>query len=162
MRRPFAGLVALLAVVAVVATACGSLQPYALIVNGSRIQQHDVDNELKAIRGNGRYLDAIDPSRQQVLGSGTGTFNSDFTAFILNQDLDYELVRQEVAKRKLRIYEVGISYWGRTYEEGKKIGWKDGFRALWCLLKYSIKGHADSRAALSSSAFAVEQKKVSD
>lgn len=45
----------------------------------------------------------------------------------------------KVAKRRLRIYEVGISYWGRTYEEGKKIGWKDGFRALWCLLKYSMK-----------------------
>lgn len=44
----------------------------------------------------------------------------------------------KVAKRHLRIYEVGIGYWGRTYEEGKKIGWKDGFRALWCLLKYSI------------------------
>jgi glycosyltransferase involved in cell wall biosynthesis len=44
----------------------------------------------------------------------------------------------KVAKRRLRIYEVGISYWGRTYEEGKKIGWKDGFRALWCLLRYSI------------------------
>jgi glycosyltransferase involved in cell wall biosynthesis len=45
----------------------------------------------------------------------------------------------KIAKRRLRIYEVGISYWGRTYEEGKKIGWKDGMRALWCLLKYSIK-----------------------
>ena len=45
----------------------------------------------------------------------------------------------KVAKRRLRIYEVGISYWGRTYEEGKKIGWKDGVRALWCLLKYSMK-----------------------
>jgi glycosyltransferase involved in cell wall biosynthesis len=45
----------------------------------------------------------------------------------------------KVAKRHLRIYEVGISYWGRTYEEGKKIGWRDGLRALWCLLKYSIK-----------------------
>jgi len=44
----------------------------------------------------------------------------------------------KVAKRRLRIYEVGISYWGRTYEEGKKIGWKDGVRALWCLLKYTI------------------------
>jgi len=44
----------------------------------------------------------------------------------------------KVAKRRLRIYEVGISYWGRTYEEGKKIGWKDGFRALWCLLKYTM------------------------
>jgi glycosyltransferase involved in cell wall biosynthesis len=44
----------------------------------------------------------------------------------------------KIAKRKLRIYEVGISYWGRTYEEGKKIQWKDGVRALWCLLKYCI------------------------
>ncbi|OLD20108.1 MAG: glycosyl transferase [Acidobacteriales bacterium 13_1_40CM_3_55_5] len=45
----------------------------------------------------------------------------------------------KVAKRGLRIYEVGISYWGRTYEEGKKIGWKDGIRAIWCLFKYSVK-----------------------
>jgi len=48
----------------------------------------------------------------------------------------------KIAKRRLRIYEVGISYQGRTYEEGKKIGWKDGFRALWCLFKYSIKERA--------------------
>ena len=46
----------------------------------------------------------------------------------------------KIAKRHLRVYEVGISYWGRTYEEGKKIGWKDGVRALWCLLKYTLKG----------------------
>jgi glycosyltransferase involved in cell wall biosynthesis len=45
----------------------------------------------------------------------------------------------KIAKRHLRVYEVGISYWGRTYEEGKKIGWKDGVRALWCLLKYTLK-----------------------
>lgn len=38
----------------------------------------------------------------------------------------------------VRIYEVGISYYGRTYEEGKKIGWKDGFRALWCIFKYGL------------------------
>jgi glycosyltransferase involved in cell wall biosynthesis len=44
----------------------------------------------------------------------------------------------KIAKRKLRVYEVGISYSGRTYEEGKKIGMKDAFRALWCLLKYSV------------------------
>ncbi len=48
----------------------------------------------------------------------------------------------KIAKRRLRIYEVGISYQGRTYEEGKKIGWKDGFRALWCLFKYSVKERA--------------------
>jgi glycosyltransferase involved in cell wall biosynthesis len=39
---------------------------------------------------------------------------------------------------KIRIYEVGISYYGRTYEEGKKIGWKDGFRALYCIVKYGL------------------------
>ena len=39
---------------------------------------------------------------------------------------------------KVRIYEVGISYYGRTYEEGKKIGWKDGVRAMWCVFKYGI------------------------
>jgi glycosyltransferase involved in cell wall biosynthesis len=39
---------------------------------------------------------------------------------------------------KIRIYEVGISYYGRTYEEGKKIGWKDGFRAIWCIMKYNL------------------------
>ena len=39
---------------------------------------------------------------------------------------------------KIRIYEVGISYYGRTYEEGKKIGWKDGFRAIYCIIKYNV------------------------
>ncbi|MFZ1702690.1 MAG: glycosyltransferase family 2 protein [Saprospiraceae bacterium] len=38
----------------------------------------------------------------------------------------------------IRIYEVGISYYGRTYEEGKKIGWKDGFRAIYCIAKYNL------------------------
>lgn len=48
-------------------------------------------------------------------------------------------VTAKIANLKgIRIYEVGISYYGRTFEEGKKIGWKDGFRALWCILKYNI------------------------
>jgi glycosyltransferase involved in cell wall biosynthesis len=45
----------------------------------------------------------------------------------------------KISRMNLRIYEIGISYSGRTYAEGKKIGWKDGVRALWCLLKYAIK-----------------------
>jgi glycosyltransferase involved in cell wall biosynthesis len=45
----------------------------------------------------------------------------------------------KLAKAGARIYEVGIAYHGRTYEEGKKIGMKDGFRALWCIAKYSFK-----------------------
>jgi glycosyltransferase involved in cell wall biosynthesis len=47
-------------------------------------------------------------------------------------------VTVKISRRNLRIYEIGISYSGRTYAEGKKIGWKDGVRALWCLLKYAI------------------------
>jgi len=39
---------------------------------------------------------------------------------------------------RIRIYEIGISYYGRTYEDGKKIGWKDGFRAIYCILKYNL------------------------
>ncbi|HYM10032.1 MAG TPA: glycosyltransferase family 2 protein [Bryobacterales bacterium] len=45
----------------------------------------------------------------------------------------------KLARARARIYEVGIAYHGRTYEEGKKIGLKDGFRALWCILKYRFK-----------------------
>lgn len=72
----------------------------------------------------------------------------------------YKLIRTDIAKQltikerrfgiepeitakiakipKIKIYEVGISYYGRTYEEGKKIGWRDGFRAIWCILKYKF------------------------
>ena len=47
-------------------------------------------------------------------------------------------VTAKISKLDLRIYEVGISYSGRTYSEGKKIGWKDGFRAIYCILKYNL------------------------
>jgi glycosyltransferase involved in cell wall biosynthesis len=47
-------------------------------------------------------------------------------------------ITAKVARLKVRIYEVAISYYGRTYAEGKKIGWRDGFHALWCILKYNF------------------------
>ncbi len=47
-------------------------------------------------------------------------------------------ITAKVARQNCRIYEIGISYSGRSYEEGKKIGWRDGFRAIWCILKYNI------------------------
>ena len=47
-------------------------------------------------------------------------------------------VTAKVAKLGVRVYEVGISYYGRTYAEGKKIGYKDGFRAIYCILKYNL------------------------
>jgi glycosyltransferase involved in cell wall biosynthesis len=49
-------------------------------------------------------------------------------------------ITAKVARARVRIYEVAISYNGRTYAEGKKIGWRDGFRALWCIFKYNFLG----------------------
>ena len=47
-------------------------------------------------------------------------------------------ITAKISKLNCRIYEVGISYYGRTYKEGKKIGWRDGIRAIWCILKYNL------------------------
>jgi glycosyltransferase involved in cell wall biosynthesis len=47
-------------------------------------------------------------------------------------------ITAKIARKNCRIYEVGISYYGRTYTEGKKINWKDGIRALYCILKYNL------------------------
>jgi glycosyltransferase involved in cell wall biosynthesis len=47
-------------------------------------------------------------------------------------------ITAKVAKLKVPLYEISISYYGRTYEEGKKIGWKDGVRAIWCIMKYNL------------------------
>jgi glycosyltransferase involved in cell wall biosynthesis len=66
----------------------------------------------------------------------------------------------KVAHRKLRIYEVGVSYSGRTYEEGKKIDWKDGIRALYCLIKYSLK-EPKIQPALAKPALSPRQSAVS-
>lgn len=48
-------------------------------------------------------------------------------------------ITAKMARKRVAIYEIGISYSGRTYDEGKKIGWKDGVRALWCIAKYNLR-----------------------
>lgn len=96
------------------------------------------------------------------LGNGMLTFLSNMFTNLNLSDMEtcYKLFRRELIQSlelkekrfgfepevtakisripKVRIYEVGISYYGRTYEEGKKIGWKDGFRAIYCILKYNL------------------------
>jgi hypothetical protein len=62
-------------------------------------------------------------------------------ALVIEEDrfgIEPELTAK-VAKMRLRIYEVPVSYQGRTYAEGKKIGWKDGVRALYCIVKYGVR-----------------------
>jgi len=69
-------------------------------------------------------------------------FRSDFIKKIRFKEHRFGFEPEVTAKisrfPNIRIYEVGISYYGRTYEEGKKIGAKDGFRAIWCILKYNL------------------------
>ncbi len=93
----------------------------------------------------------------QVLTFLSNAFNN---LNLTDMETCYKLIRSDIAKslklkekrfgfepevtaklarvKGIRIYEVGISYYGRTYAEGKKIGWKDGFRAIWCIVKYGI------------------------
>ncbi|HTY25710.1 MAG TPA: glycosyltransferase family 2 protein [Desulfomonilaceae bacterium] len=56
-------------------------------------------------------------------------------------------ITAKIAKLRCRVYEVGISYSGRTYEEGKKIGWKDGLRTIWCIFKYNLHSTGKTRAS---------------
>jgi glycosyltransferase involved in cell wall biosynthesis len=69
-------------------------------------------------------------------------FKADYLKKILFRENRFGFEPEVTAKISrfpdIRIYEVGISYYGRTYKEGKKISWKDGFRAIWCILKYNI------------------------
>ena len=64
---------------------------------------------------------------------------------------------------KVRIYEVGISYYGRTYEEGKKIGWRDGFRAIYCIVKYNLfkrRAYKKAYANISAADFRIDEPKM--
>jgi glycosyltransferase involved in cell wall biosynthesis len=96
------------------------------------------------------------------IGNKFLTFLSNMFSNLNLTDMEtcYKLIRSDIAKKlklkekrfgfepevtakladvtNIRIYEVGISYYGRTYAEGKKIGWKDGLRAIWCILKYNL------------------------
>jgi len=69
-------------------------------------------------------------------------FRSDIIKGIKLEETRFGFEPEVTAKiarvRNIRIYEVGISYYGRTYEEGKKISWRDGFRAIYCIIKYNI------------------------
>ncbi|MBS4060554.1 MAG: glycosyltransferase family 2 protein, partial [Bacteroidetes bacterium] len=74
--------------------------------------------------------------------SGYKLFRRDIIQSILLKENRFGFEPEVTAKiarfKDIRIYEVGISYYGRTYAEGKKINWQDGFRAIWCILKYNL------------------------
>ena len=65
--------------------------------------------------------------------------------FGVEPEITAKVAAYRLEGKPLRIYEVGISYHGRTYQEGKKIGWKDGLRALWCIIKYNLFSRGQAR-----------------
>ena len=85
---------------AVLATACGSVSPYAAKVDNKSISQKDLETELRSIAANGPYLKLVE-SRQQVKGTGAGTFDAAFTALALTRQIYYQLIGTELAHRKL-------------------------------------------------------------
>lgn len=105
MRRLFFILAATVAAVAL--TGCASVEGYAAKVNGERIGRDEVEDELKAILANKKYLDRIDqgapgqPGGGRVRGAGNDTFTTTFTAALLDRRISLEVIHQEVLRRKL-------------------------------------------------------------
>jgi glycosyltransferase involved in cell wall biosynthesis len=123
------------------------LEGFADVVYGSRFMGHHPHRILFFWHSIGN----------KVLTFLSNAFNN---LNLTDMETCYKLIRSDIAKglhlrekrfgfepevtarlarvKGIRIYEVGISYYGRTYAEGKKIDWKDGFRAIWCIIKYGI------------------------
>ena len=104
MRKPPAVLVCFVALAALVVglTGCGSVQPTAVTVNGHRISQSAVDDELREIRDNKRYRDALQIGA--IEGDGkAGTFNSEFAAQVVTLRIYYQLVEEELDRRGVEI-----------------------------------------------------------
>jgi hypothetical protein len=102
VRRLSFSFSALAVALALGATACGSVSPYAARVDNTSISQDDLETELRAIAANGPYLKLIE-SRQQVTGTGAGTFDAAFTALALTRQIYYQMVGTELASRKLTV-----------------------------------------------------------
>ncbi len=96
-----AGVAALVALTGM--AACKSATPYAAKVNGEPLSKAGLDNELNAIRGNAKYLEALKQAQVPVAGAGAGTFNSQFVARILTRRIYLELIHQEFVRRKLKL-----------------------------------------------------------
>ena len=95
--------VLLVAVGLTVTAACGAVSPYAAIVNGDHLTQKDLDRELKAIKGNKTFVDALKGQGLEVEGASKDTFDMAFVSRVLTRRIFFALVGQEVAKRKLKV-----------------------------------------------------------
>lgn len=103
----FGALVALVLGFSLLASACGTVVPYAAVVAGQRISQRDLDDELRAIRGNRRYYDQVKASFEQqggkVDGAGTGTFDASFVSQVLDRQIIFAAIHQGIVHRHLNV-----------------------------------------------------------
>ena len=86
-----------------IAASCGAVTPYAAIVNGERVSQRDLDRELKAIRGNKQFSQALQSQGVSIQGTSTGTFDMAFVSRVLTRRIFFALIHQQVVKRHLKI-----------------------------------------------------------
>ena len=123
------------------------LEGFADVVYGSRFvgsQPHRVLFFFHSV-GN-RFLTFLSNLFTNInitdMESGYKLFRSDVLKQIRLKENGFGFEAEVTAKicriPGIRIYEIGISYYGRTYKEGKKVNWKDGFRAIWCIIKYNV------------------------
>lgn len=115
--------VLLLAATALLA-GCSSFRSYAAEVNGERISQDELRTELKAILDNDDYLEQVDEQfsgdtqgQERAIGEGKGTFNSVFVAAVLNRRIGFELIHQELERRKLKVSGEQLRQTRQTLEE---------------------------------------------
>ncbi|MDQ3569309.1 MAG: peptidyl-prolyl cis-trans isomerase [Actinomycetota bacterium] len=96
-------LVVLSLTAAALLASCGSLTSYAAKVNGQRITQNELDRELNAILGNKTYLEQVEQGSGQARGAGQDTLSTVFVARVLERRIAFELIHQEVEKKKLEV-----------------------------------------------------------
>jgi foldase protein PrsA len=107
VNRRLASFLALTAGLALVLAGCGSVDSYAAKVDGKSISQSALEDEMRSIAANERYLQQVQ-ARTQVRGSGAGTFDAAFTGQVLGRQIQYVLVDREIERRKLKITEADL------------------------------------------------------
>ena len=99
-----------IAAAALVSAACGAVSPYAAIINGQRATQRDLDRELKAIKNNKAFLQALQAQGGlQIEGTGKNTFDMAFVSRVLTRRIFFVIIHQQVAKRHLKVTEADLT-----------------------------------------------------
>jgi foldase protein PrsA len=102
-------LVLLAAAAVLLSAACGAVTPFAAIVNGDRVNQRDLDDELNALKSNKAFVESLQAQGATVEGTSKGTFDMAFVARVLTRRIFFTLIHQEVERRKLEITDADVT-----------------------------------------------------